>query len=95
MYKEDDCNANINKNSTYIQNSGYPTATTSGSTTCRWTFDRICDDLCQIRLDFDNLVIAQPDTAGACATDTLKATSPTGASPPVVCGTLTGQHSKF
>ncbi len=57
-------------------------------------------DLCQVRLDFDNLVTAGPPTTtatkGNCATGTdfLTTTSPTGSSPPVICGTLTGQHSK-
>ncbi len=51
------------------------------------------------RLDFDNFVSAAPPTSGAnlgscpTGTDFLTVTSPTGASPPVVCGTLTGQHS--
>ncbi len=54
-----------------------------------------------LRLDFDNFVSASPPTSGAnsgscpTGTDFLTVTSPTGASPPVVCGTLTGQHSKY
>jgi len=54
-------------------------------------------DLCQIRLDFDNLVLAQPSSSGDCAPtgDSAVAVSPTGQSPPAnICGTLTGQHSE-
>ncbi len=57
------------------------------------------EQLTPSRLDFDNLVTAAPPTSGgnlgSCptGTDFLTVTSPTGASPPVVCGTLTGQHS--
>ena len=58
------------------------------------------------RLDFDNLVLGNPATAtptatlqGQCpTTDRLTITSGSGsgpnANPPVVCGTLSGQHSK-
>ena len=54
------------------------------------------------RLDFETLTTAQPptqgsNTVGKCGdsnTDTITVTSPTGANPPVVCGTLSGQHSK-
>ena len=49
------------------------------------------------RLDFDNLVNAQPPTTGACSEsgDFLTLTSPAGGTLPVTCGTLTGQHSRL
>ena len=47
------------------------------------------------RLDFDNFNIAQPNDNGACNTDTFDAVGQSGKNPPRVCGTLTGQHSKF
>ncbi len=63
-------------------------------------------DLCQIRLDFDTLVTANPSSPEGMCGDTLTGTgdsvvvrSPTGfaagaAFPPDnICGTLTGQHS--
>ena len=45
------------------------------------------------RLDFDNVVLLNPSTTGECS-DTFTSTSPMGYSPPVWCGTMTGQHSK-
>ena len=53
--------------------------------------------ICQIRIDFDNFVLAQPDaTTLSCNVDTITFTSPTGngIALPTLCGTLTGQHSK-
>ena len=55
--------------------------------------------LFQFRLDFDSAVFRQPSTAttsmGSCTSrDTVTVTSPAGISPPVVCGTFTGSHSK-
>ncbi len=59
-------------------------------------------DLCQIRLDFDNLVTTNPTVnTGVCSTagDTVVVRSPSGHTtgisypPDNICGTLTGQHS--
>jgi hypothetical protein len=63
---------------------------------CRCSLKNMCLvlDICQLRLDLDDFVINQPDNDGLCA-DTLAVTSPTLFSPPIVCGTLTGQHSKY
>eukprot|EP00094_Tigriopus_californicus_P013762 TCALIF_13318-PA protein Name:"Protein of unknown function" AED:0.18 eAED:0.18 QI:0/0.75/0.77/0.88/0.87/0.88/9/0/163 len=45
----------VSQNCTYIRNSGFPSADTTASETCTYNFNRICDNLCQIRLDFDSL----------------------------------------
>ena len=89
------CGGTVRQNCTYIQSEGFPTGSNE-LRTCTFTFARICPDLCNIRLDFDNVVLSGPDAnTGSCTNDQLVATSPTGASPPSnVCGTLTGQHSK-
>ena len=60
-------------------------------------------DICRIRLDFVNTVMAGPPTTdagtvtevGRCATsgDYVTVTSPTSQRIPLLCGTLTGQHS--
>ncbi|XP_059086835.1 uncharacterized protein LOC131883389 [Tigriopus californicus] len=91
----------ITKNCTYIQNPEYP-STSPPSQESAFTFSRIAENLCQIRLDFENFESAQPPSAptllhGDCATsgDFLTITSPTQSSPPVTCGTLTGQHMYF
>lgn len=98
MFIQTACGGTVNHNCTYLRNAEFP-STAPASKTCTFTFNRICDDLCQIRLDFDNLVTAQPpttgtNTVGLCTTsgDTLIANSPTGVNPPTVCGALTGQH---
>ena len=46
------------------------------------------------RLDFETGVFTQ-ETTGACTTDTVTVTSPSGVNPPVICGTVTGSHSKY
>jgi len=50
------------------------------------------------RLDFDNFIIAAPTTGnaapvGVCAVDTFVPFSPSGFSPPTICGTNSGSHS--
>jgi len=47
-----------------------------------------------LRLDFDNMIVNQPTTQGACTTDTFVTTSPSGYAPPTICGTNSGTHSK-
>ena len=50
------------------------------------------------RLDFDILVLDQPDsttTIGACTgKDTLLVDLSNGSDPPTLCGTISGHHSK-
>ena len=51
------------------------------------------------RLDFDILVLDQPDattTIGACTgKDTLLVDLSNGSDPPTLCGTISGHHSKI
>ena len=52
------------------------------------------------RLDFDNFVVSQPAVAGShgqCAdtADRITIGIPNGATTNNICGTLSGQHSKF
>ena len=42
------------------RNPGYP-STYSTSGTCEWKIDKSQDDICQIRLDFESMEIADPD----------------------------------
>ena len=55
-------------------------------------------DICQIRLDFDDVVLTQPSTTatsvGKCDGDNIAFTSASGTSLTSLCGTLTGTHSK-
>ena len=58
-------------------------------------------DICQLRLDFFKVVLQQPAVATGSCTDTYLTTTAgtTTASfqntPPVLCGTLTDQHSNY
>lgn len=89
MFTDSTCGSTISNNCTYIQNPGYP-SDYSGTTTCDITVNG-ADDICQIRLDFDKFQNAAPATTGLC-TDMLTTTSPTGRSPPALCGNLAGSH---
>ncbi|XP_059089277.1 uncharacterized protein LOC131885277 [Tigriopus californicus] len=90
----------INQNCTFIRNNGNPLADTIPSETCTYNFNRICENLCQIRLDFRTLSTFASNT-GVCGTvaDSVMVTSPFSSSsngfPPTVCGLLTGQHMYF
>ena len=56
-------------------------------------------DICQVRLDFDSVVLGDPSTTsgaiGKCSADSLTITSPSSYYITPLCGTLTGTHSKF
>ncbi|TRY76636.1 hypothetical protein TCAL_11358, partial [Tigriopus californicus] len=84
------CGSTVTRNCTYITNPGYPGFQTGATSSCSYTFSRIVNDLCQIRLDFISTQMGVSDT-GLC-TDSITVTSPTRYSPPVVCGMLDGQH---
>ena len=86
------CSSTISNNCTYIQNPSYPSSyTTSGN--CVYNISPLSSDICQIRLDFDFFDTTDA-AAGACTTDYLGFTAGSSRIYPVLCGTLTGQHSK-
>jgi len=68
--------------------------TTSGAQT--YTICPSSTDICSIRIDFEKFVMSAASTTagirGNCADDTLTITNPSGNNPPLLCGTLTGQH---
>ena len=90
-YRADTCGSTISQNISYIQNLAYPSSITSASTSCAYTISG-SEDICQIRLDFVSVVTGTA-SAGTCS-DSITATSPTSNTLPVLCGTLTGSHSK-
>ena len=47
-----------------------------------------------MRLEFETLQVSDKQATGLCGTNTLTINGPTATDPPVLCGTLTGQHSK-
>ena len=90
------CGTSISTNTTYIRNPGYPSSyTASSASTCTYTFSKVSDDICQLRLDFQTFSgFATSTTAGDCY-DTLAVAGQTGVDPPSICGTNTGYHSEL
>lgn len=90
------CGSSVTQNCSYIENVGYPTAvTTTGD--CAYTVKRCSSEICQVRLDFVNFVLAQPTakTTGLCVdTFVVVAGAGTGTriTPPTICGTNTNEH---
>lgn len=86
------CGGVARDNGTYFVNPNHPDAYDSTGS-CQLSIQKIHPDICQIRLDFDNLVIAQPEPVNhICNTDQFLVS---GGSPvPTICGTSTGDHSK-
>ena len=58
---------------------------------CRLTVNKLADDVCQLRLDFANFVLAQPEsTDNKCKDDMFIVTG--GPPVPSICGVNTGSH---
>jgi hypothetical protein len=93
---DDDCTGNqqaVNNNVTYIQSPNFPTALTGvgSAVTCTYTITG-GSNICQIRLDFDTLVLDSPGADGAIAAiDRIAITAP-GNTLPLLGGINTGQH---
>ncbi|KAJ3636082.1 hypothetical protein MTP99_008921 [Tenebrio molitor] len=84
------CGETTRYNNTYFTNDNFPNPVTGG-TSCTLTIQKCNDDICQVRIDFLSLNLAQPNPQGVCDTDALTITG--GAGPvPVICGENTGQH---
>ena len=85
------CGGSSTTNNTYLDQ-----ATTKTAATCSYTLCPSSSDICQLRVDFESLVMASASTTtftkGNCVDDNLVISSPGQPSPPMVCGTLTGQH---
>ncbi|XP_057653655.1 uncharacterized protein LOC130892311 [Diorhabda carinulata] len=77
-------------NSTYFTNTNYPASITT-STRCVMTIEKASSDICQVRIDFLNFILSQPNATGVCTTDALYVTGGAGLVP-VLCGDNTGQH---
>ena len=69
------CSTTISQNNTYIQNPSYPSTypTPSSATMCSYTVNKVNDNICQLRLDFQTQELGITATTGAC-TDTFQAT---------------------
>jgi len=88
------CGSTISTNTSYIQNPGYTSSYTPTATgTCAFTFSKMNDNICQLRLDFQTFsgFATSTTTAGTC-TDYMSAAGQSGSNPPNICGTNTGYH---
>lgn len=61
--------------------------------TCQVTINKP-DNICQLRLDFEEFTLAQPDQNGLCTTDSFMVRTTVGERLPILCGENDGQHSK-
>ena len=89
------CSASISANTTYIRNPGYPSSyTPSSSGSCTYTINKVSDDICQLRLDFQTFSGFTTTTPNGGCSDSFAVAGQTGKDPPTICGTNTGYHSK-
>jgi len=91
------CGSSISQNCSYVVNPGYPTVYSTAAA-CAITVKKCSDDVCQLRLDFEAMVLSvSANTRGGCGdqitdADSFAATGQTSINPPVICGINTGQH---
>ncbi|XP_046754101.1 cubilin isoform X1 [Diprion similis] len=84
------CGSTTNMNNTYFINPDYPT-TYAGGDRCTIVVRPCNSHICQLRLDFLDFSLAQPDGTGVCDLDFLTVTG--GATlVPRLCGENTNQH---
>ncbi|XP_013189218.1 uncharacterized protein LOC106133907 [Amyelois transitella] len=83
------CGSSTNVNNTYFTSPGYPAAYAGGAA-CSIIVNRCNNAICQLRIDFTDLVLAQPDGDGNCVTDSITVTGG-NTIVPTLCGDLTGQ----
>lgn len=66
----------------------------NGTDTCQVTIEKQ-PNVCQLRLDFEEFTLAQPDENGLCTTDSFMVRTTVGERLPILCGDNSQQHSKF
>ncbi|XP_053686199.1 uncharacterized protein LOC128735735 [Sabethes cyaneus] len=85
------CGATTSQNVTYFTNAGYPTPYNGGGT-CAITVVPPDNTVCQLRVDFTTLSLAQPNGDGVCSIDNVQISGGSSAVP-VICGDNNGQHA--
>ncbi|XP_043461349.1 uncharacterized protein LOC122497969 [Leptopilina heterotoma] len=87
---EKTCGSTTNINNTYFINSEYPTRYLGGEQ-CSISVSRCNSNICQLRIDFIDLRLAQPNANGTCDKDVVLISG--GSSKvPRLCGENTNQH---
>lgn len=84
------CGGTTNQNETTFVNPLYPNGE-NGTDTCQVTIEK-ANNVCQLRLDFENFALAQPDENGLCTTDSFMVRTTVGERLPILCGDNAGQH---
>ncbi|XP_045128961.1 uncharacterized protein LOC123514814 [Portunus trituberculatus] len=85
------CGETIRANNSYLVNDDYP-STLMDIDNCQYTIQKVSENVCQLRLDFEKLELAGPDDTSTCSIDTFTFVGTAGANPTVICGDNTGQH---
>ncbi|OXA57396.1 uncharacterized protein LOC110845489 [Folsomia candida] len=87
------CGASTNQNGTYFTHNGLtnPGGSFDGTGSCQLTVYKCSPDVCQLRLDFDSFVLAQPSINGICNNDQF-IVSGASTAVPIICGVNTGNH---
>lgn len=86
------CGGKTNQNETTFVNPAYPQGD-NGTDTCQVTIEKT-PNTCQLRLDFEDFTLAQPDENGLCTTDSFMVRTTVGERLPIICGENAGQHSE-
>jgi len=103
IFLSNSCGDEINQNVTYVRNENFPTALTGTSLTdCTYTVKKCSDNICRVRLDFEQFTIlgatgTDDTTANQACVDSFTVTGlSTGSSVvPTICGANNGQHIYF
>lgn len=91
--KQFTCGGKTSQNETTFVNPGYPRGD-NGTDTCQVTIEK-SPNVCQLRLDFEDFTLAQPDENGLCTTDSFMVRTTVGERLPIICGENSGHHSKY
>jgi len=84
------CGSTTNQNETIFVNNAYPRGE-NGTDTCQVTIEKQ-PNVCQLRLDFEEFTLAQPDEHGLCTTDSFMVRTTVGERLPILCGENSNQH---
>lgn len=87
------CGGVTSRNETVFVNPSYPQGE-NGTDTCQVTVEKQ-PNVCQLRLDFEEFSLAQPDILGLCTKDSFMVRTTVGERLPILCGENRGQHCKF